>query len=98
MPIHDEEDDDESWRDDSTDMEAEEPDARDTHHPDDFVTVRCTQCGKHIFEDTEYCPYCKHYQLDEERTAQPAWFKILAVFLALCMAGIVGYLMIYGIR
>ena len=71
------------WRDE--DSLDEGPDVRDMV-PDDFTTVRCTQCRKYIFEESIRCPYCKHLQLESEQNRKPLWHWI-AVFLCILVLG-----------
>ena len=59
-------------------------------YDDDAETVRCTRCGKYILEDSECCPYCRHYQLADERNRKPLWLILTAI---LCIFLIGGYLL-----
>lgn len=67
------------------DSRDEDPDPRD-FTPDDCTTVRCTFCGKFIFDDADQCPYCKHWQLQEERIRKPHWFVVTVIICVAALA------------
>jgi hypothetical protein len=90
MPIHDEDDDHLFHHSDSPGHDADE---HEMTAPDDFSTVPCTRCKKLIFEDTEYCPHCKHYQLDNERNRKPLWFILTAILCIVMLSGIVALML-----
>lgn len=82
-------------RDDSWDVEDEGPDDRDLV-PDEFTTVRCTECRKLIFEDSPFCPYCKCAQIEAHRPRHPRWLIFTAlVALFLTISGLLGGVLIF---
>lgn len=95
MPIHDEDNDPpDLFRRSRNQSRDEDADEHEMTAPDDFSTVPCTRCRKLIFEDTERCPYCKHYQLEEERNRKPLWFTLTAIILFICFSGVLALLLI----
>ncbi len=75
---------------DTTDPEA--PDEADVGS-DEPAFVRCPNCRKMIAEDSEQCPRCGHYVLDEElESKRPVWVWVgiamaMAVALVWALAG-----------
>jgi hypothetical protein len=96
MHIHDEDDDPPDLFRQSSDASRDDaPDEDEMTAPDDFATVRCTRCRKLIFEDAEQCPYCKHWQAEDERSRKPLWF-ILTAILCIAMLSGLGALLLLG--
>lgn len=82
MEIHD--DDDVPQRPGRQGEPVDDVDSRDLAG-DDRDTMRCPNCRKHIFDDVEQCPYCKHW-IAQHAAHRPLWIIIVAV---LCLAALV---------
>jgi len=52
---------------------------------DDDETVRCIRCRKFIFEGSVRCPYCGHYQVEDERNRKPMWFIVTVIAVIVCI-------------
>jgi hypothetical protein len=74
-------------RGDEWSVEDEGPDDRDLV-PDEMTTVRCTRCGKLIFEDLVRCPYCREMQLEAHRNRKPLWFLVTVIFCVIATGGV----------
>ena len=95
MPVHDDDDDSpDLFRHSRSHSHDDDADEHEMTSPDDFSTVKCTRCRKLIFEDTEYCPYCKHYQLEDERNRKPLWFVLTAILCIAMLSGVVTLLLL----
>lgn len=48
---------------------------------DGYETVRCSGCGKDVYEESPQCPYCGHF-ITRSRSplaGRPSWYVICAV-------------------
>ena len=94
MAIQDADDDEpDLFRHSPSDSRDDYADEHEMTSPDDFTTVKCTRCGKLIFEDTECCPYCRHYQPEDERNRKPMWFVLTAIVCIAMLSGVVALLL-----
>jgi RNA polymerase subunit RPABC4/transcription elongation factor Spt4 len=90
MRIQDEDDDDTApWRGRRADRGSfdEDPDAADI--ADEYGGVKCLHCGRAIHEDADMCPYCKHWQTDENHPPRkPLWFVVTVILLVGAFTGV----------
>ena len=70
--------DDERWEDNGY-----EPDDAESDQEDE-PTIPCPGCRREIHEESQRCPYCGQYILEEDVSAgRKPWWIILGVLLAL---------------
>ena len=47
-------------------------------------TVKCQECGRDIFDDSDVCPYCGAFQIHSKRRSNKSrWIAIVAILTLL---------------
>ena len=68
-----------NWR----EHDVDDPDYDDDSGDEDQTadTIRCTQCGASIYEDSVRCPYCGWYVTPDTSpwSGRPLWWILLAL-------------------